>query len=75
MNTFNTINKASKNKINIQSKNLIYDSKHKFVKYKDIDDIKEFHSILCTKNNKFNDEIIGLKNVVSRKKEKKRTEE
>ena len=75
MNTFNTINKASKNKINIQSKNLIYDSKHSFVKYKDIDDIKEFPSILCTKNNKFNDEIIGLKNVVSRKKEKKRTEE
>ena len=37
LNTFSTTNKASKNEINIQSKNLIYDSKHSFVKYKDID--------------------------------------
>ena len=48
LNAFSTTNKASKNKINIQSKNLIYDSqnliydsKHSFIKYKDIDDIKE----------------------------------
>ena len=38
---FSTANKASKNKINIQSKNLIYYSKHSFIRYKDIDDIKE----------------------------------
>ena len=41
LNTFNTANKTLKNKINIQSKNLIYDNKHSFVKYKDIDDIKK----------------------------------
>ena len=34
--------------------------------------LKNCHTILCTKKlNKFNDEIIGLKNIVSRKKEKK----
>ena len=32
LNTFNTTNKTFKNKINIQSKNLIYDNKHSFVK-------------------------------------------
>ena len=37
LNTFSTTTKASKNKINIESKNSIYDSKHSFVKYKDID--------------------------------------
>ena len=72
LNTFKTTNKASKNKINIQSKNLIYDNKHSFVKYKDIDDIKELSlDSMYKKLNKFNDEIIGLKNVASRKKEKK----
>ena len=72
LNTINTTNKAPKNKINIQSKNLIYDSKHSFVKYKDIDDIKELSlDSLYKKLNKFNDEIISLKNVASRKKEKK----
>ena len=40
INTTNTTNKATKNKINIQSKNLIYNSKHSFVKYKDIDEFK-----------------------------------
>ena len=72
LNTFNTTNKASKNKINIQSKNVIYDNKHSFVKYKDIDDIKELSlNSMYKKLNKFNDEIIGLKNVASRKKAKK----
>ena len=35
LNTFNTTNKASENKINTQNKNLVYDG---------------FHSILCIKN-------------------------
>ena len=69
----NTI-KATKNKISIQSKNLIYNSKHSFVKCKDIDDIKELSlDSLYKKLNKFNDEIISLKNVTSRKEGKKRT--
>ena len=66
LNTINTTNKAPKNKINIQSENLIYDNKHSFVKYKDINDIKELlPDSLYKKLNKFNDEIISLKNVAS----------
>ena len=72
LSTFNTTNKALNNKINIQSKNLIYDNRHSFVKYKNIGDIKELSfDSLYKKLNKFNDEIISLKNVASRKKEKK----
>ena len=72
LNTTNTTNKSLKNKTNIQSKNLIYDNKHSFVKYKDIDDIKELSlDSLYKKLNKFNDEIISLKNVASQKEEKK----
>ena len=70
--TINTTNKAPKDKINIQSINLIYDNKHSFVKYKDIDDIKELSlDSFYKKLNKFNDEVISLKNVASRKEEKK----
>ena len=70
--TINTTNKAPKNKINVQSINLIYDNKHSFVKYKDIDDIKELSlDSFYKKLNKFNDEVISLKNVASRKEEKK----
>ena len=64
LNIFDTTNKASKNKTNIQSKNLIYDSKHSFVKYKDIDDIKELSlDSMYKKMNKFNDEITSLNNI------------
>ena len=71
LNAFNTNNKASKNKIKIHSKDLVYDSKHSFVKYKDIDGIKESSlDSIYKKLNKFDDEIIGLKNVASRKEEK-----
>ena len=71
LNTFNATNKASKNKIKIQGKNLIYDNKHSFVKYKDIDGIKELSlDFMYKKLNKFNDGIIGLKNVASQKKKK-----
>ena len=72
LNVFNATNKASKNKINIQSKNLIYDSKHSFVKYKDIDDIKELSlDSMYKKLNKFNDEITSLNNISPRKKTKR----
>ena len=50
LNTSNTTNKASKNKLNIQSKNLIYDNKHSFVSTKILMILKNYHSILCTKN-------------------------
>ena len=72
MNTINTTNRATKNKVSIQSKNLIYNSKHIFAKYKDIDEFKELSlDSLFKKLNKFNSEIISLKNVSSRKEEKK----
>ena len=66
LNTFNTINKAPKNKINIQSKKLIHDNKHSFVKFCCLS-----LDSLYKKLNKFNDEIISLRNVASRTKEKK----
>ena len=71
-NTINTTNRATKNKINIQSKKLIYNSKHSFVKYRDFDEFKELSlDSFYKKLNKFNDEITGLENVSSRKEEKK----
>ena len=76
LNVFSTTNKASKNKINIQSKNLIYDSKHSFVKYKDIDDIKELSlDSMYKKLDEFNDEITSLNNINPRKKKHKRIKE
>ena len=72
LNTFNITNKAPKNKINIQSKKLIYDNKHSFVKYKDTDDIKVMSlDSLYKKLNKFHGKIISLRNFASRKEEKK----
>ena len=55
LNIINTTNKSPKNKMNIQSKNLIDDNKHILVKYKDIDDIEELSlDSLYKKLNKFN---------------------
>ena len=72
INTINITNRATKNKTNIQSKNLIYNSKDSFVKQKDIDKFKELSlDSFYKKLNKFNGEITSLKNVSSRKKEKK----
>ena len=42
LNTINTTNKASKNKINNQSKKLVYNTEHSFSKLKNISDIKKF---------------------------------
>ena len=36
---FNTTNKVLKNKTNIQNKNLVYDSKHSFIRFKNIEDL------------------------------------
>ena len=41
INRFSTTNKAPKNKINNQSKKLIYDVNHSFAKLRNIDDIKK----------------------------------
>ena len=69
LNTFNTTNKASKNKINVQNKNLVYDSNQRFVKFKNIEDLSldSMHNRLKD----FSKQITNLKNVSSRTKEKK----
>ena len=72
LNAVSTSNKASKNKINIKSKILIYASKHSFVKYKDIYNIKELSlDSLYKKLNKSNDEITSLNNINPQKRHKR----
>ena len=69
-----TANKTTKNKTKIQSKDLIYDSKHSFVKYKNIDKFKELPlDSFYIKLNKLKRDIFDLKGVSPRKIEKKRT--
>ena len=49
----NVKKKTNTNKVNIkqkQDKVLIYNSQHSFTKFNDIDEFKEYHSTLCTKN-------------------------
>ena len=58
-NTLSATNKAPKNKINIQSKKLMYDVNHSFAKLKNIDDIKKLSlgsmfSIMQEHHKKFN---------------------
>ena len=51
---------------------MIYNSRHSFVKYKDIDKFKDLSlDSFYKKLNKFNNEIVDLRNVSSRKEEKK----
>ena len=47
LNTFSTTNKSSRNKTNNQSKKLTYNAEHSFAKLRNIDDFKNYHSILC----------------------------
>ena len=59
INRFSTTNKAPKNKINNQSKKLIYDVNHSFAKLRNIDDIKKLSldsmfSIMKEYHKKFN---------------------
>ena len=68
-----TTNKTTKDKRKIQSKDLIYDNKHSFVKYKNIDKFKELPlDSFYIKLNKFKKDIFDLKGVSPRKKEKKK---
>ena len=76
LNVCNKRNKAFKNKINIHSKNVTYHSKHSFVTYKDIDDIKELPlDSMYKRLNNFNDEINNLNDINPRKKKHKRIKE
>ena len=71
--TTNKINKAPKNKINNQGKNLIYSTKYSFAKFKNIDDIKELLLDSMHKKLKdFHEKLTGLKNVTSQTKDSKK---
>ena len=71
--TTNKINKAPKNKVNNQGKNLIYSTKYSFAKFKNIDDIKELLLDSMHKKLKdFHEKFTGLKNVTSQTKDSKK---
>ena len=59
------ISKAPKNKVNNQNKNLIYNSQHSFVKFKDIGEFKELSLDSMHKKLKdFHKKFTKLKNVI-----------
>ena len=61
----NKVSKAPKNKVNNQNKNLVYNSRHSFAKFKDIDEFKESSLISMHKKLKnFHKKFTELKNVV-----------
>ena len=64
LNTINTTNKTSKNKINNQSKELIYNTEHSFSKLKNISDIKKLSlDSMFNLMRKHHKKIISLKNL------------
>ena len=74
LNVFNTTNKASKNKINTQNKNLVYDGKHSFAKFKNIDDIKKLSlDSMHKKLEDFHNIFTSLKDLCTQKKPNKQT--
>ena len=64
LNTINTTNKASKNKINNQSKKLVYNTEHSFSKLKNISDIKKLSlDSMFNLMRKHHKKFISLKNL------------
>ena len=64
LNTINTTNKASKNKINNQSKKLVYNAEHSFSKLKNISNIKKLSlDSMFNLMRKHHKKIISLKNL------------
>ena len=63
--------KSRKNKVNNQSKNLIYNSQHGFAKFKNIDEFKGLSLLesLHKKLKNFHTKITSLKNVPARTKD------
>ena len=73
LNTINTTNKASKNKINNQSKKLVYNTEHSFSKLKNISDIKKLSlDSMFNLTRKYHKKFIGLKNLVPRTENNKK---
>ena len=66
LNTFNTTNKSSKNKINNQSKKLIYNAEHSFAKLRNIDDIKNLSlNSIFTLMRQYHKKFTSLNNLVT----------
>ena len=64
LNTFHTTNKASKNKINNQSKKIVYNTEHSFSKLKNISDIKKMSlDSMFNLMRKYHKKFINLKNL------------
>ena len=72
LNTFNTTNKPSKNKINNQSKKLIYNAEHSFAKLRNTDDIKKLSlNSMFNLMREYHKKFTSLKNLVPRTKNNK----
>ena len=70
--TINTTNKASKNKINNQSKKLVYNSEHSFSKLKNISNIKKLSlDSMFNLMIEYHKKITSLNNLVLRKENNK----
>ena len=73
LNTINTTNKASKNKINNQSKKLVYNTEHSFSKLKNISDIKKLSlDSMFNLMRKHHKKFISLKNLTPRTENNKK---
>ena len=72
LNTFNKTNKSTQNKINNQSKKLIYNTEHSFAKLRNTDDIKKlsFDSMFNLMR-EYHKKFTSLKNLVPRTKNNK----
>ena len=67
LSTFSTTNKSSRNKINNQSKKLIYNAEHSFAKLRNIDDIKKLSlNSMYSLMRKYHKRFTSLKNLVLR---------
>ena len=74
LSTINTTNKASKNKINNQSKKLVYNTEHSFSKLKNISDIKKLSlDSMFNLMRRHHKKFISLKNLTSRTENNKKT--
>ena len=63
----NKVSKAPKNKVNNQNKNLVYNSQHSFIKFKNIRGFEELSlNSMHKKLENFHKEFTDLKNVTSR---------
>ena len=74
LSTINTTNKASKNKINNQSKKLVYNTEHSFSKLKNISDIKKLSlDSMFNLMRRHHKKSISLKNLTSLTENNKKT--